>query len=174
MIIQADPFLIRPVSQNDLGAILEVYRQCEDFLALGPVATASMQMVLKDIEISTGENGIFCSILRANGNIIGVVDYIPNNYQGDPRAAYLSLLMLAAPYRNQGFGKIVLEAIEREVKKAARVSVMFLGVQVNNPQALLFWKRRGYRIVGGPKLMPDQTTVFEMRKDFSNDLSQQE
>jgi hypothetical protein len=37
---------------------------------------------------------------------------------------------------------------------------------VNNPLAVQFWQRMGYRIVGGPTLMPDQTTVFDLRKDL--------
>jgi len=37
-----DNFLeIRPVTLDDLDAVLEVYQLCEDFLALGPVATVS-------------------------------------------------------------------------------------------------------------------------------------
>jgi len=31
---------IRPVTQSNLEAVLEVYRQCEDFLSLGPVGAA--------------------------------------------------------------------------------------------------------------------------------------
>jgi hypothetical protein len=99
---------IRPVGQDDLDAVLEVYRHCEDFLALGPVATASMEMVLKDIETSREEGGIFCGIYTAGGEVTGVVDYIPNNCQGNPQAAFLSLLMIAAPFRNQGIGKAVI------------------------------------------------------------------
>jgi ribosomal protein S18 acetylase RimI-like enzyme len=166
MTIRAGSLEIHPVTRDDLQAVLEVYRQCEDFLALGPVAVASMQMVLKDIEISRGEGGMYCCIRTADGVMIGVVDYIPKNYQGNSRAAYLSLLMLAAPFRNQGIGKIILEAVENEVRKDAQVAEMILGVQVNNPQALRFWLRNGYRVVSGPKLMPDQTTVFDMQKDF--------
>ena len=42
-------FSLRPVTPTDLDAVLEVYRLCEDFLALGPVATASMEMLQKDL-----------------------------------------------------------------------------------------------------------------------------
>jgi len=38
--------------------------------------------------------------------------------------------------------------------------------QVNNPQAVSFWQKYGYRIVSGPTLVPDQTTVFGLRKDI--------
>ncbi len=92
---------IRLISQDDLDAVLAVYQQCEDFLALGPVPTASMQMVLKDIEVSKSEGGIFCGIIFG-GKIIGVVDYVPCNYEGEPEHAYLSLLMIARPLPQPG------------------------------------------------------------------------
>jgi ribosomal protein S18 acetylase RimI-like enzyme len=157
---------IAPVTQDSLAAVLEVYQQCEDFLALGPVATASMEMVLKDIEISKNEGGIFCGIYTADGKTIGVVDYVPRNYQGDPQAAFLSLLMIASPYRNQGVGKAVVAAVENEIRQDAQVTVILSGVQVNNPQAMRFWQRNGYRIVSEPKLHPDQTTAVDLRKDI--------
>jgi ribosomal protein S18 acetylase RimI-like enzyme len=164
--VREHSLVIRPITQDDLDAVLDVYRQCEDFLALCPVSTASMEMILKDIEISQGEGGIFCGITSTDGKMIGVLDYVPGNYQGDPHNAYLSLLMIAAPFRNQGMGKAVVEAFEDEIRKDAQVQTILAGVQVNNPQAVKFWQRQGYRIVGGPKMLPDQTTVFDLRKDF--------
>jgi ribosomal protein S18 acetylase RimI-like enzyme len=162
-----DDFLeMRPVAQDELNAVLDVYRLCEDFLALGPVATASMEMVLKDIELSKDEGGIFCGIYTADGAMIGVVDFVPNNYEGNPQAAFLALLMIASPHRNQGVGKAVVDAVEHEIRKDARVTAILSGVQVNNPQAVRFWQRNGYRIVSGPKSYPDQTIAVDLRKDI--------
>lgn len=168
-----DSFLeIRPVTPENYGAILEVYRQCEDFLALGPVATASMEMVRKDLEISKNEGGIFCGIHLADGIMpegimIGVLDYVPNYYHGNPQAAYLALLMIASPFRSQGIGKAVVEAFENEVTKDDLVTVIFAGVQVNNPRALRFWQKQGYRVVSEPRLYPDQTVAVDLQKDIS-------
>lgn len=165
--IRDNSFEIRPITQADLDAVLEVYRQCEDFLALGPQLTASMEMVLKDIEISQREGGIFCGIYITDGKMIGVVDYVPSDFEGDPHTAFLSLLMIAASFRKQGIGRAVVEAIENEIRKDAQVRTILSGVQANNPQAVRFWQRHGYRIVSGPTLMPDQTTAFGLRKDFN-------
>jgi ribosomal protein S18 acetylase RimI-like enzyme len=170
MLIRAGSLEIRSVTQDDLDSVLAVYQQCEDFLALGPVAAASMQMVLKDIELSKDAGGWYCGIHAANEKMIGVVDFVPNNYEGNPQAAYLSLLMITASYRNLGIGRIVLEAVEHEVRQDAQVTEMLLGVQANNPQALRFWQRQGYRIIAGPKMLPDQTIVYDLRKDFSAEL----
>jgi ribosomal protein S18 acetylase RimI-like enzyme len=165
IVIQKHSLEIRPIGHDDLDAVLDVYRQCEDFLALGPVPTASMGMVLKDIEISQNDGGIFCGIFAPDRKMIGIIDYVPSNYKGDPHVAFLELLMIAAPFRNQGVGKAVVEAIENEIKKDAKVSTILSGVQVNNPQAMQFWQRNGYRIVSEPKLHPDRTTAVDLRKD---------
>ncbi len=58
---------IHPVSPEGLDAVLDVYRQCEDFLALGPIAAASMEMVLKDIELSRGEAASSAASTRQMG-----------------------------------------------------------------------------------------------------------
>jgi len=98
--------------------------------------------------------------------MLGVVDYVPQGFEGNPEIADLSLLMLAAPFRKQGIGGAIVDAIEDEIRNGSGVTIILSGVQVNNPQAIRFWQKMGYRIVGGPKLMPDQTTVFELRKDL--------
>jgi ribosomal protein S18 acetylase RimI-like enzyme len=158
---------IHPIAQDDLDAVLDVYKQCEDFLALGPRPTASMEMVLEDIEISKAEGGVFCGIYTADGKMIGIVDYVPGNYRGERHTAFLELLMIAASFRKQGIGKAVVKAVEDEIRRDAKVETILSGVQVNNPQAVQFWQRNGYRIVSEPKLHPDQTTAVDLRKDFS-------
>lgn len=160
------PIEIHPIAQDDLDAVLQVYNQCEDFLALGPVPTASMEMVLKDIEISRQEGGIFCGIYAPDGRIIGVLDFVPSGYKGNPMHAFLELLMIAAPFRKQGVGKAVVDAFENEIRKDPQVSTILSGVQVNNPKAMHFWQRQGYRIVSEPKLYADQTTAVDLRKDL--------
>jgi ribosomal protein S18 acetylase RimI-like enzyme len=165
MLIRNNSFEVRTITQNDLGSVLEVYRQCEDFLALGPEATVSMAMVLKDIEISQRQGGIFCGVYAADGKMVGVVDFVPNNFEGNPHIAFLSLLMVAAPFRRQGIGTTIVELIENEIEKDTQVTAILSAVQVNNPQALQFWQKNGYRIVGGPELQTDQTTTFRLQKD---------
>ena len=125
-----------------------------------------MEMVLKDIEISKAEHGIFCGIYTTHGQMIGILDYVPCNYQGEPQSAFLELLMIAKTFRQQGLGKAVVEAMEREIRKDPKVTTILSGVQVNNPQAVQFWQRRGYRIVSEPRWLPDQTIAVDLRKDF--------
>lgn len=157
---------IRPITQADLSAVLEVYRQCEDFLALGAVPVASPDMVLADVAHSQAQGGVFCGIFTAAGQMIGVLDYVPGGYRGQPEAASLELLMIAAPFRNQGIGAAVVAAFEQEIRTDPQVSAILAGVQVNNPLAVKFWQRHAYRIASEPKLYPDQTTAVDLRKDL--------
>ena len=153
------------MSAADANLLLELYRQCEDFLALGPERTASMAMVLKDIEISQSQGGVFCGVYAVDGRMIGVVDFVSSYFEDDPHIAFISLLMITASFRKQGIGTMIVELIENEIRKDAQVTAILSAVQVNNPQALQFWQKNGYRIVGGPELQPDQTTTFRLQKD---------
>ena len=62
--------------------------------------------------------------------------------------------------------KLPLQVIEDEIRKDAAVRTILSGVQVNNPQAVRFWHRLGYRIVSGPRHMPDETTAYALQKDL--------
>lgn len=167
IVVREHSLVIHLITQDDLDQVLAVYQQCEDFLALGPVPTASMEMVLKDIEISQAENGVFCGIYTADGQMIGIIDYVPSNYRGEPDTAFLELLMIAERFRKLSIGKAVVEAVENEIRKDPKVSTILSGVQVNNPQAAQFWQRNGYRIVSQPRLHPDQTIAVDLRKDLN-------
>jgi len=164
-----DGFSIRPVRPDETSAILEVYRQCEDFLALGPVPTASLAMVLADLALSRQHSRVFCGIYEAQpdglGPMVGVLDVVLGGAEGRPECADLALLMIAAPHRHHGLGRKVVALVEEAIRRDPSITTILSGVQVNNPPAIRFWTRNGYRIVGGPELMPDQTTVYHLRKD---------
>lgn len=166
IVVQDQIFQIYPIAQDDLDAVLDVYEQCEDFLTLCGQPAASMEMVSQDIALSKSGGGVFCGIYTAHGRMVGVIDYIPCGYCGAQDTAYLELLMIAAPYRNQGIGKAVVEAIENEIQKNAGVTTILSGVAVNNLHAIEFWQSNGYQIVSGPKYYPGQGTGYDLRKDL--------
>jgi ribosomal protein S18 acetylase RimI-like enzyme len=160
-------YTIRLVAPADREAILEVYRQCEDFLALGPVAQASPGMVQADLELSAREHGCFCGIFTSTDEMLGVLDFVPSGYHGEPCLASLSLLMIARPFRGQGIGEAVVAALEAHLRLDPYVKVIDSGVQVNNPRAIKFWLAQGYRITSGPIDHSDGTTAFDLRKELS-------
>ncbi len=156
---------IHPVGVAEQDVVLTVYRQCQDFLALGPQPRASLEMVQADMELSRQQGGVFCGIYNAQGEMIGVVDFILAESAHRPQA-HLSLLMIARPYRDQGVGAEVVRQVEQLIRQNPHARSICAGVQVNNPAAVRFWQKMGYRIVGGPEAMPDQTTVYHLRKDL--------
>lgn len=163
MIIEGNGYMIKDVSEKDIHSILKVYKKCEDFLSLGPVPYASEQMVLDDLKHSEEEGGIFCGIYR-NDEMIGVIDFVLNNFHGKPNDAFISLLMIAVDYRGNGLGKEIVKAVETEILKNKDIESIFLGVQINNLSAINFWMNRGYKIIAGPELLPDSTTCYQLKK----------
>jgi ribosomal protein S18 acetylase RimI-like enzyme len=162
MHITSSNFSIRPVTPDEIDAVLAVYKQCEDFLAICPVPHASLEMVEADMQLSQSQNGVFCGIFDSSGTMVGVLDVIP---RFDSTMPYLELLMIAAPYRSKGLGASVVHALEKELQRDPAVTAIRAGVQANNLGAVRFWKRLGFQIVGGPKLI-DQTECYDLLKEF--------
>jgi ribosomal protein S18 acetylase RimI-like enzyme len=158
-------WIARPVTEDDLDQVLEVYRQCEDFLALGPQPKASMEMVQADFRRSVEENGSFYGLYDIyQGKMIGVVDFVMRGFEGRVDQAFLSLLMIAAPYRSRGIGSEVVGWVETQVASQPDITSILAGVQINNPAAIRFWERMGYTKIRGPEVLPDTTAVFTFRK----------
>ena len=160
------PLEIRPIAENDLGEVLAVYRQCEDFLALGPQPNASRAMIVKDIMASRCAKGLFCGIYTSDEKMIGVVDFVPCNFEEMDHVSFISLLMIIPAFRRQGVGTRILELVEDKMKMIGRVSEIRTAVQLNNPMALRFWQQHDYCVFGNPELRPDQTVVTYLRKDI--------
>jgi RimJ/RimL family protein N-acetyltransferase len=158
----AGDLTVRPYVQEDIPAILEVYRLNEDFLSLGPHPIASLVMVRDDIAQSQQEKGLFCVIANRESRIIGVMDFAP--HRGEDGASFLALLMIAAPFRNSGCGKAILDTFEKYLVKTYQTTVLKAGVMVNNPHAIRFWERMGFSLNRTPELLPDKTTIFRMSK----------
>jgi ribosomal protein S18 acetylase RimI-like enzyme len=161
-------FALRPVDRNDpavLAALLEVYRQCEDFLALGPQPHASPEMVQADLDLSQKAGGIFCGIyLGPSNELAGVADYIPSGFEGNRQHAFIELLMIGRPFRSHGLGCRVVAELEAIIRKDTQITAIRLGCQVNNPNGIRFWERCGYRIIGPAEHFPDQTSGYPFEK----------
>lgn len=158
--IQDTAFSLRLLDVSDLPALLEVYRACEDFLALGPNPRASTEMVLGDLALSSAAGGMFRGICDGAGSLIGVADWIPTGFEGNPETAFIELVMIARDRRRAGLGRAVVAEIERRIRRDGRARRIYCGVQANNRQAQQFWWRCGYRSVRPPQKQPDRTTAL--------------
>lgn len=165
MLIEGNSYLIKDVTERDIFSILKVYKKCEDFLSLGPVPYASEQMVLADLKHSEEENGIYCGIF-SNGEMIGVVDFVLSNFDGEPNNAFITLLMIDIDHRRRGLGNAIVKAVENEILKNTQIESILSGVQINNISAINFWISMGYKIIAGPELLPDSTICYKLKKDI--------
>jgi len=155
-----------PMEERYFSGVFEVYRQCEDFLSLGPQPVASMEMVLKDIQASLTKNGVYYGIFLDESEMIGILDLIPREVENIVEAVYIELFMITPQHRQRGIGTQILRVIEANIKNKTGVNQILASAQINNPRALSFWQRNGYVIFGGPELQPDLTTVYHMKKDL--------
>ena len=153
--------IIKPIEDKNLTGTFEVYKQVEDFLSLGPVPKASIEMVNADIKHSKESGGIFCAIHDINGDQIGVIDFVPNNKKG---TTFLSLLMIAKKDRNKGYGSAIMESLESYLIHEYGTKIIESGVQINNVAGLGFWKRCGFEINRIANALDDGTVAYEMRK----------
>jgi len=165
-VYQDERFRISAIHEEELSQALEVYSQCEDFLALGPEPKASEKMVRADFEHSKEENGLYCGVFAVNESIVGIVDFIPHSFSGSSENAFITLVMIAGPYRNKGLGTKIVKAVEKFIANYPQNRAILSAVQTNNGKAVKFWTTLGYRIVGEPESRPDNTVVFNLRKDL--------
>ncbi len=165
MILKGNNITIQKVDRKDIDSIYNIYKNCEDFLSLGPVPIASKQMILDDFKISEDEGGIYCGIFF-QGKMIGIIDFVLSGFEGNPCNSYLSLLIISANYRKQGIGKEAVKLVEAEILKNNIIKSILAGVQTNNKHAITFWENMGYKIVSGPQVMSDTTVTFKLQKDI--------
>lgn len=157
---------IASITEEELSPVFDVYRQCEDFLALGPEPKASIKMVRADFEHSKGKNGLYCGVFDVKENIVGIVDFIPHSFGSSGENAFITLVMIAGPYRNKGLGTKIVKAVEKFIACYPQNRAILSAVQTNNGKAVKFWTALGYRIVGEPETRPDNTVVYNLRKDL--------
>lgn len=155
--------LIRPLTDSDLPAILAVYQQCEDFLALGPNPLASFDMIAADRALSAAQNGQFCGLFGGDGSLLGILDFIPAGFNHQPDCAFIELLMVAAPSRNLGIGAQALLWLENELRRSG-IRRLQAAVQVNNPAALRFWENQGFKRIGPAQAQTDGTVTYPLEK----------
>jgi ribosomal protein S18 acetylase RimI-like enzyme len=166
-VIRTSHCSIDMVSESDLDAVLDVYRGCVDFLAFGPEPTASMRMVQSDLELSKTEGGTYCGIRDAAGRMIGVVDFVANDFEGIQDHGFLSLLIISASHRGMGIGTEVVAAVERKMVRECGVRTILSAVQTNNQRAIEFWQKMGFSVASEPQPQLDGTVTYRLRKDLS-------
>jgi hypothetical protein len=93
-------------------------------------------MVMKDMEECRDEGGVFQGIFTPTVQISGIISYAPAGFEGKSDVAFMSLLMVAAPFRRRGTGKDALRIIEKEICRNPSIISILSAVQINNTDAV--------------------------------------
>ena len=143
---------MRALGARDYPAVVEIYRQTPRFIVELNGRSADsigLEMVEEDAAHAANHGATFAGLfLRENGQMVGVADYVPNGYGGQPNRAWIALLLIAEPYQRQGYGSEAYRLIEESIFADPDMQTLGLGVLVNNGPALGFWRTMGYERVG--------------------------
>jgi len=161
----SDPDLpvLRLAGPEDFAALLEVYRQNADFLALAGL-TADEALLREDLA-HFAALGAETWVIEKDAQTAGLAAWIPAGYEGRPEQAYLELMMIGRPWRSQGLGSQVMLALQARLRENG-CRVLFAHVQVNNPRGQAFWLRCGFRVEGEAQAQPDGTVTVRLRLDL--------
>ena len=165
VVFETEEFEVDSLDRGDASQLVELYRQCEDFLALGPVSQASLDLVETDMAQSRSLGGRYCAIRDREGNAIGVLDFAPNVRHG---VTFIELLMIGTPWRRSGVGRAIVTALERHLREHCDTQLVESAVQTNNPDGMEFWSSMGYERSAGAELQPDTTVTYRLWKDLTD------
>jgi RimJ/RimL family protein N-acetyltransferase len=159
---------MRPLKARDYPAVVQVYRQTPRFIIElngRPANSIGPEMVEEDAALAANHGATLAGLfLRESNQMIGVADYVPSGYGGQPDRAWIALLLIAEPYQRQGYGTEAYRLIEEAVFADPDVQTLGLGVLVNNGPALGFWQAMGHQRVGSTVPDKDGREVVILQK----------
>lgn len=86
-------------------------------------------------------------LARSRGNLVGIVITLAHHPDPEDPDPWIGLLMVDAAVQGQGFGRRIVEQVERRLREAGRSAVR-LAVLDANPEGLAFWTALGYEVTG--------------------------
>ena len=94
------------------------------------------------------EAGDLAKLAYYNDIVVGAVCCrIDQDQANGAKKLYIMTLGCLAPYRRLGIGTLMLNHVMDIVEKEGNIDSVFLHVQVNNSEALEFYKRFGFEVV---------------------------
>lgn len=161
-LFQAGGWRVIKANKADAPQLLAVYKQCEDFLALGPEPAASLKMVYDDLVHSHAVRGQYCRICDGDDRSVGILDYIPATESEE--TAFIELLMIGMAWRRKGIGRSIVEALEKHLQASCRTRTIHSAVQTNNDVGIRFWASLGYVRAAVPQRQLDGTVTYRLTK----------
>ena len=136
---------------TDEAALLMVYEQCADYLALQTPEPPSGAMVQSDVATTAKNGGVFAGIFRRESNdLIGVISFVPQNFRGQRDYAFVLNLMIAAAYRRHGYGTEAYRAVEEFIWRNENVKRIGTLLLPQHEPSYAFAGKQGFERAGGP------------------------
>ncbi len=134
---------IRPVTEEDFGAVLALEERCADFFALGgwTVSADSLRQDMADLPPKCAPAQKHFLALWQDGAPRAVLDVVEGYPR--PRTLHIGLLVLDPALRRQGHGRAVVNALLAAAKEAGFDRVR-LACLLTNPDGHAFWTALGF------------------------------
>ena len=151
MQIETTRLTIKSLTEADAETILPVYVGSVDYLDTQTPDEPSIAMVREDMRLAVQNDSVYCGIFRRDTQqAIGVISFVPHSFRGQRDYAWLSLLMIQAEDRLEGYGTEAFQAVEAYVfgdPGVKRIGTLLI------PQfdaSLHFAEKMGFERAGGP------------------------
>jgi len=151
MRLETERLSVAAVDEAEAEAVLRVYEQCADVLALQTPEPPSIEMVRSDMRATAQLQGVLAGIARRDSDeLIGVIGFVPRNFRGQRDYAFVSLLMIGAAHRRQGFGTEAYRAVEEAIFRDPEVKRIGALLLPQHEPSYAFAAKLGFERAGGP------------------------
>ena len=173
-----EQIIFRRVSKEDLSTLQKISKKTF-FDAYGQKTRTDLMNVylneklsLNNLEREWHTSGSYFWFIIFNDEIAGYLKYNISNAQGEKYkdtedGFHLERIYILQPFQKSGMGKNVLQWLEME---ATRLSCSFIWLSVwdQNPDAIRFYERNGYRDVDTCtfRFISEDHVDYIMRKDL--------
>ncbi|MFW9793725.1 MAG: GNAT family N-acetyltransferase [Candidatus Thorarchaeota archaeon] len=131
---------IRPVRLEDLDEIMEIERKC--FLVAWEY-TVYLRICLENGRVPSNENDmLLMDVFEKDGQIVGYVVWETNTQS---KRGHILNLAIIEDERRQGYGSMLIQHVEENLKRAGMIST-YLEVRESNIPARSLYEAFGYVI----------------------------
>lgn len=141
---------LQPVGPEDAPRIHSVYLASPRHFERIGIELPTLPDVEREVEAILADPNRRAYLVQRGHDSVGYLDF-KLRYPGAAEAT-VTLILIAEPYRGQGFGRAAIEDLEALLTNSSQR--LYAAVYGHNPGAVAFWKKLGYRYLkdGGPTL----------------------
>lgn len=151
MVLETKQLIIRSLGESDIPAVLQVFQASRDFFDLQTAEELSGELIQSELTRAKKFGGEFAGIYsRTSNDLIGVIVFVPNHFQGQADYAWIDLLLIRTSDRRHGLGREAYQAIEQHVFADPAVLRIGLALLPQFEPSLKFAEAMGFVRAGGP------------------------